>query len=1518
MRKTIRVHALFWTMFGWPWLMSGPATGQAPAPAERRPEVWAIIVGIGDYTQPDITDSRTAVPNAQGVRGWLGRAGWDPRHQVLLSDFGSDDPGMSAAPAANILPSRKNLDWVVDNWLLQRAQPGDLVVIYYSGESRSKVARQATDLDIQHYLLPRDADLKRLGQTGWSLETAVDKCMRKKLQVVCWLATVPVEVQDAGKPAAKGPAPAWSPGVDWLARLARWPGVTAWLASDRPRAVGPQAVPDPGNVFTQELLEALGGSRPASKPNLASCLKDLHQNPRLENQGFCSLGGVPPSMTLWTRDVGPKAAEPRPELVIQAGHADRVTAMAFPADGRLIMTASRDSTVRIWSAPDRSLLRVLPGQTVGVTGMALTRNDRWLITGGGRGAVLVYDRERDFKSVDVAGEQPHIAGIRQVALLPDGLHFVSIDADGQSFLWDPSQPSLSPRRWLEENLICREIACGGRSNSNGPDTGYVVAHCGDDTLRTFDSSGNAGPKLKLPRRDLAAIAVSADGRSLGLGFENGLVVIRNRETQAQDEYQAATHPVAVKRLVFSSAGLLAIGHKDGVRLVGTAGRVDLIDRPAQDLVFSPSGEYLAACTEEKGEVRVWRIASGGLLQDVRELNDAKADAAQVGFTGNSRGLVLADTSGGLAFRPIARQGDEAAWSFPAHRGKVQQLSATPNHRLLMFLDEQRGVRIWDLEERTCRRMRGSYRAGAFLDDNRLVLIPDPKEAVDAGRLVLADRSGAPTRSGFFAVRAASFAVPDGIHFERLAVSEDGRRIAAASDTSKKPMVCVWDTTNGRLTHWIPAKRLDDAVPALAFSNDGRFLVTGCDGDSPVGRVWDLSVREGELNKAAVTLSHPSVEREITCVAIRPGHPEQVVTGHSNGQVHLWTWEGGQGTLKAPPLVARQFSTAVMSLCFTSDGRYLGASGDSKRIWVGVMEPHPSRSEALVGLGAHHDEQIGALIAWKGRPILISGSDDTTIRFWDLEQRALRGTFSAANRSSVAAAVIQELDWVLYTPDGRFDASAAATKLVHYRRPGASQAIRQPDRNDGRESSRFAVGIRRRDEAGQLDQLTATHYTFGLGADLVRGQIPEEELKAREPAPISISVPPRTDPRKPEVRLTIALGAADFREVRLYHNDVPIPTGWDAARKPAHDGNEFRLEVPAKLVAGDNRFYVMASRTGDYDSCSRVVDVEYDAPMERGQVHVLALGVGDYEARRLGYARVDAEQLGEFLHQRGVDAKREPGLLSVLLDADVNTETVRQAFDKIALQVEDRPQDTVVVFLAGHTGVFKPQRFCLLKTNYPFPANEPILVAVRGNAPDDGENDKTQDRFVVPYSVVEANLARLKALNRLVIVDACQAESILDDTRVRAIRKWMEIASRRARTSYLLAARRGEDAPEVIPLKHGLFTYTLLLGMGAINLEKEPKTVSELGLPTDADFDGDGVVSTNELDAYAKQVLPQLSRVFPMTGDRRGNDGSRGAAHAKAAQPPAPATSPDPPTRFQAGESSFPLIPLDKTPARAAR
>ena len=265
---------------------------------------------------------------------------------------------------------------------------------------------------------------------------------------------------------------------------------------------------------------------------------------------------------------------------------------------------------------------------------------------------------------------------------------------------------------------------------------------------------------------------------------------------------------------------------------------------------------------------------------------------------------------------------------------------------------------------------------------------------------------------------------------------------------------------------------------------------------------------------------------------------------------------------------------------------------------------------------------------------------------------MRGTFSAGSRPAVSgAAAVQELDWVLYTPEGFFDASAEATRLVHYRRPASIAGGRAAG---SRPRSGLAVGRRPESRGGRSARPArreAEHLRARRAALAGRG--PGQKPASEGAPPITISWRrPAIRPR-PEALLKIKMAADNFEEVRLYHNDVPIPSGWDPARKPGPGAGPPSLDVPVKLVSGINRFYAMASRKDAYDSCSRVVEVNYESQAERGQVHVVALGVKDYEARRLRYSEDDAEQLSEFIHSRGLDAAGRQGIRPVLLGNEVS-------------------------------------------------------------------------------------------------------------------------------------------------------------------------------------------------------------------------------------------------------------------------
>ena len=55
-----------------------------------------------------------------------------------------------------------------------------------------------------------------------------------------------------------------------------------------------------------------------------------------------------------------------PELVVNKGHSDSVTSVAFSPDGRYVVTGSGDHTAKLWEAATGKELRTFGGHSSGV------------------------------------------------------------------------------------------------------------------------------------------------------------------------------------------------------------------------------------------------------------------------------------------------------------------------------------------------------------------------------------------------------------------------------------------------------------------------------------------------------------------------------------------------------------------------------------------------------------------------------------------------------------------------------------------------------------------------------------------------------------------------------------------------------------------------------------------------------------------------------------------------------------------------------------------------------------------------------------------------------------------------------------------------------------------------------------------------------------------------------------------------------------------------------------------------
>ena len=121
---------------------------------------------------------------------------------------------------------------------------------------------------------------------------------------------------------------------------------------------------DGHGLLTAALLKALG-TRGGQALGLHACLQRLRRDQALAGQGFRTVGEFAPGLSLWPNNV--RLTPPKVDPLLQRGHADRVTGIAFRSDGGRMITASMDSTIRVCARPTRSCCKPSPGRATDTT-----------------------------------------------------------------------------------------------------------------------------------------------------------------------------------------------------------------------------------------------------------------------------------------------------------------------------------------------------------------------------------------------------------------------------------------------------------------------------------------------------------------------------------------------------------------------------------------------------------------------------------------------------------------------------------------------------------------------------------------------------------------------------------------------------------------------------------------------------------------------------------------------------------------------------------------------------------------------------------------------------------------------------------------------------------------------------------------------------------------------------------------------------------------------------------------------
>lgn len=187
------------------------------------------------------------------------------------------------------------------------------------------------------------------------------------------------------------------------------------------------------------------------------------------------------------------------------------------------------------------------------------------------------------------------------------------------------------------------------------------------------------------------------------------------------------------------------------------------------------------------------------------------------------------------------------------------------------------------------------------------------------------------------------------------------------------------------------------VYTLEFIKETR-LVSGS-GDETL-RIWDIE--QGEcVHCLTIESADKSSGREAAITSLAVSHSRRfVVAGSLDKLVRVWELQDEE-----PKLVQTlaDHTDSVYSVCFDKDDKTIisGSLDKTIRRWDFSNPGHGSCLQVLAG---HKDFVLSVSVGGKRRPLILSGSKDRSVQFWDNQTDTLQLTLQGHKNSVISVAV----------------------------------------------------------------------------------------------------------------------------------------------------------------------------------------------------------------------------------------------------------------------------------------------------------------------------------------------------------------------------------------------------------------------------------------------------------------------------------------------------------------------------------